>query len=187
VQEELDLEEDQRIQTDTQRYLDHIEKKIYQDIQTRKRIDAGLLFLACQISSCTLAWLLFQLQITLAIIQVSSVCVALLPGLIDVGDGFNFSVSSERWEIDFGQKPLTGVIKLIIGGAVSLSGSAQITAQIVQTQAGIAQTYREIRSNDGLNWQLPNIGLPLLISLLAIFMIGILRKAYSKEEIKDAN
>lgn len=106
-----DEEEQQQINQETVRYLTHIEQKLYADIQTRKRIDSGLLFLACQISSCSLSWLLFQLQVTLAIIQVSSAVVSLLPGLIDVGDGFNFSLSSESWEFTLGQKPLIGIVK----------------------------------------------------------------------------
>jgi hypothetical protein len=85
----LDSEETPQ-QGDTTRYLVHIENKLYADIQARKRIDSGLLFLACQISSCSLSWLLFHLQVTLAIIQVASAVVSLLPGLIEVGDSFSF-------------------------------------------------------------------------------------------------
>ncbi|MFM6255110.1 MAG: hypothetical protein ACKPEQ_39275, partial [Dolichospermum sp.] len=48
---------------ETVRYLAHVENKLYADIQSRKRIDSGLLFLACQFSSCSLSWLLFQLQV----------------------------------------------------------------------------------------------------------------------------
>ncbi|MFM6199436.1 MAG: hypothetical protein ACKPE1_09890, partial [Dolichospermum sp.] len=66
---------------ETTRYLSHVESKLYADIQARKRIDSGLLFLACQFSSCSLSWLLFQLQVTLSIIQLASFCVSCLPGL----------------------------------------------------------------------------------------------------------
>ncbi|AFZ56704.1 hypothetical protein H6G54_17260 [Anabaena cylindrica FACHB-243] len=31
-------------------------------------------------------------------------------GLIDVGDSFSFSISSESWEFTLGQKPLVGII-----------------------------------------------------------------------------
>ncbi|MFM6007687.1 MAG: hypothetical protein ACKPA7_27990, partial [Sphaerospermopsis kisseleviana] len=87
---------------ETTRYLNHIENKLYQDIESRKRIDRGLLFIACQFSSCSLCWLLFELQVTLSIIQLASFCVSCLPGLIDFGDSFNFSLSSESWEFSLG-------------------------------------------------------------------------------------
>ncbi len=174
------------VKQDTERYLAHIESKLYQDIQTRKRIDSGLLFLACQISSCSLSWLLFQLQVTLAIIQVASACISLLPGLIDVGDSCNFSISSDRWEIHLGQKPLIGLVKLAIGVAVSLSGTAKISAEITQTQQAIAKTYQEIKTNQGLSIQLPNISISLVLALSAVVLIGIVKKigGTKNEEIK---
>lgn len=168
--------EDNQINQDTQRYLTHIESKLYQNIQTRKRIDNGLLFIVCQFSSCSLSWLLFELQVTLAIIQVSSTVVSLLPGLIDVGNDFNFSISSESWEFSLGNKPLIGIVKLAIGGAVSFSGTSRITAEVMQTQAAIAQTYQEIRSSEGLSFQLPNIGVSLLLALAGVVLIGIIKK-----------
>lgn len=172
----LDSEETQESNQETARYLAYIEQKLYQDIQTRKRIDSGLLFIACQFSSCSLSWLLFQLQVTLLIIQVSSACLAMLPGLIDMGDSFNFSISSESWEFTLGQKPLIGIIKLAIGCAVSFSGTSKITSEIVQTQNAIAQTYHEIRSSEGLSFQLPNMGMSLLLALAGIVLIGIIKK-----------
>ncbi|MBD2364773.1 hypothetical protein H6G36_26985 [Anabaena minutissima FACHB-250] len=180
----LDGEETQ-INQDTQRYLTHIENKLYQDIQARKRIDSGLLFIACQFSSCSLSWLLFDLQVTLSIIQVFSACLALLPGLIDVGDGFNFSLSSERWEFSLGEKPLVGIVKLAIGVTVSLNGTSKITAEVMQTHEAIAQTYQEIRSSEGLSFQLPNLGMSFLVALLGIAFIGVVRKmGVSKDEIQ---
>ncbi|MFM6310566.1 MAG: hypothetical protein ACKPGB_20345, partial [Dolichospermum sp.] len=86
-------------------------------------------FLACQFSSCSLSWLLFQLQVTLSIIQLASFCVSCLPGLIDVGDSFNFSISSESWEFSLGQKPLVGIVKLGIGIGVSWNGTTKISKE----------------------------------------------------------
>ncbi|WP_071192607.1 hypothetical protein [Trichormus sp. NMC-1] len=172
----LDSEDSTQINQETARYLNHIETKLYADIQTRRRIDSGLLFIACQFSSCSLSWLLFNLQVTLSIIQVTSAVVSLMPGLVDMGDSFNFSLSSESWEFSLGQKPLVGLIKLIIGGAVSMQGTSKITAEIINTQSQIAQTYNEIRSSEGLSFQLPNMGFSLLIGLGAIALIGMLKK-----------
>ncbi|MFM6473100.1 MAG: hypothetical protein ACKPGH_06270, partial [Dolichospermum sp.] len=105
--------------------------------------------MACQFSSCSLSWFLFNLQVTLSIIQLASFCVSCLPGLIDVGDSFNFSISSESWEFSLGEKPLIGVIKLAIGVTVSWNSTAKITKEITNTYAQINQTYQEIKSTDG--------------------------------------
>ena len=176
--EDIDQDnEETPLQGETVRYLTHIENKLYADIQARKRIDSGLLFLACQISSCSLSWLLFNLQVTLTIIQVSSAVVSLLPGLIDVGDSFSFSISSDSWEFNLGQKPLIGIVKLAIGGAVSFSGTSKITSEIIQTKQQIAQTYQEIRSSEGLSFQLPDMGMSLLIALSGVALLGIVKKS----------
>jgi len=167
---------DGQLQGETVRYLTHVENKLYRDIESRRRIDSGLLFIACQFSSCSLSWLLFNLQVTLTIIQVSSAVVSLLPGLIDVGDSFNFSISSDSWEFNLGQKPLIGIVKLAIGGAVSFSGTSKITAEVVQTKQAIAQTYQEIRSSEGLSFQLPDMGMSLLIALSGVVLLGIVKK-----------
>jgi hypothetical protein len=180
-----DIENESVLPSETARYLNHIESKLYADIQSRKRIDSGLLFLACQFGSCSLSWLLFNLQVTLTIIQVASAVVSLLPGLIDVGDSFNFSISSDSWEFNLGQKPLIGIVKLVIGGAVSFSGTSKITAEVVQTKQAIAQTYQEIRSSEGLSFQLPDMGMSLLIALSGVALLGIVKKFSSTNNTGD--
>jgi hypothetical protein len=174
--EDIDQEDNSHLQGETVRYLNHIENKLYEDIAARKRIDSGLLFLACQVSSCSLSWLLFQLQITLSIIQLASFCISCLPGLIDMGDSFNFSISSESWEFSLGNKPLVGLIKLSIGIGVSWQGTAKISKEVTSTYSQITQTYQEIRSSEGLSFQLPDITLSLLIALSAIALLGIAKK-----------
>ncbi len=174
--DELDIENEPALPSETARYLNHIESKLYADIAARKRIDSGLLFLACQFSSCSLSWLLFNLQVTLSIIQLASFCVSCLPGLIDFGDSFNFSISSESWEFSLGNKPLIGIIKLSIGIGVSWNGTAKISKEVASTYAEINQTYQEIRSSEGLSFQLPDMGMSLLIALSGVLLLGIVKK-----------
>lgn len=169
-------QEDSQLNQETVRYLSRIESKLYQDIEARKRIDSGLLFIACQFSSCSLSWLLFELQVTLSIIQLASFCVSCLPGLIDFGDSFNFSLSSESWEFSLGEKPLVGIIKLAIGGVVSWNSTARITKEISNTYAEINATYNEIKSSEGLSFQLPSMGASLLIGVGAVALLGLLKK-----------
>ncbi|MFM6530057.1 MAG: hypothetical protein ACKPIB_17465 [Dolichospermum sp.] len=180
IQDSNDIEDD-TLHGETTRYLSHVESKLYADIQARKRIDSGLLFIACQFSSCSLSWLLFNLQVTLSIIQLASFCVSCLPGLIDFGDSFNFSISSESWEFSLGEKPLIGVIKSAIGVTVSWNSTAKITKEISSTYAQINETYQEIKSSEGLNFQLPSMGISLLIGLSAIALIGFFKKLSSGE------
>ena len=175
--EDIDQDnEDSPLPAETVRYLSHIENKLYQDIERRKRIDSGLLFIACQFSSCSLSWLLFQLQVTLSIIQLASFCVSCLPGLIDFGDSFNFSISSDSWEFSLGNKPLVGVVKLGIGIGVSWQGTAKISKEVASTYAEINRTYEEIRSSDGYNFQLPDVGMTLLIALSGLALLTMFKK-----------
>ncbi|MDM3861762.1 MAG: hypothetical protein PT118_18435 [Aphanizomenon gracile PMC644.10] len=168
--------EDSPLPAETIRYLNHIENKIYADIERRKRIDSGLLFIACQFSSCSLSWLLFQLQVTLSIIQLASFCVSCLPGLIDFGDSFSFSINSDSWSFDLGQKPLVGIVKLGIGIGVSWNGTAKISKEVAHTYSEINRTYEEIRSSEGLSFQLPDVGMSLLIGISCAALIGLIKK-----------
>ncbi|MFM5892032.1 MAG: hypothetical protein ACKOQS_27715 [Dolichospermum sp.] len=183
----LNEDNDGQLPGETTRYLSHVESKLYADIQARKRIDSGLLFLACQISSCSLSWLLFQLQITLLIIQVSSACLALLPGLIDIGDSFNFQIDSQSWQLNLGDKPLVGIVKLLIGSTVSFSGTSKITKEVMETQQAIAQTYSDIRSHEGLNFQLPSFTFSLLLALAGVGLIGFFKKVSTTNQENKNN
>jgi hypothetical protein len=185
-----DIDQDNEVSPlpgETVRYLSHIENKLYADIQARKRIDSGLLFIACQFSSCSLSWLLFQLQVTLSIIQLASFCVSCLPGLIDFGDSFNFSISSESWEFSLGQKPLVGVVKLGIGITTTLNGTGKISKEITNTYAQINQTYQEIRSSDGFNFQLPDVGMSLLIALSGLALLAMFKKFSTNNNQENIN
>lgn len=174
--EELNEEENNNspYPSETVRYLTTVENKLYDDIILRKRIDSGLFFLAMQVSSCSISWVLFHLQVTLSIIQLVSFCVSCLPGLMDVGDGFGFSLSSESWEFTLGQKPMVGVIKLGIGIGVSLNGTAKISKEILNTRNEIRITYKEIQDNN--NWQVPNMEISLLVTFVGIALLGIIKK-----------
>jgi hypothetical protein len=122
----------------------------------------------------------------LSIIQLASFCVSCLPGLIDFGDSFNFSISSESWEFSLGEKPLVGVVKLGIGIGVTWQGTSKITAEIVQTKQAIAQTYDKIRSSEGLSFQLPEMGMSLLIALSGLVLLAMFKK-FSSPSIGDKN
>jgi hypothetical protein len=183
----LNEDDDGQLPGETIRYLSHIENKIYADIERRKRIDSGLLFIACQFSSCSLSWLLFQLQVTLSIIQLASFCVSCLPGLIDFGDSFTFSISSESWEFSLGNKPLVGVVKLGIGITTTLNGTGKISKEITNTYSQINRTYEEIRSSDGYNFQLPDVSMTLLIALSGLALLAMVKKFSSPNNQEDNN
>jgi hypothetical protein len=114
--------------------------------------------------------------VTLSIIQLASFCVSCLPGLIDFGDSFNFSINSDSWSFDLGQKPLVGIVKLGIGIGVSWQGTAKISKEVAHTYSEINRTYQEIRSSDGFNFQLPDMGMSLLIGISCAALIGLFKK-----------
>ena len=91
LDELLDTEDSEPNQ-DTARYLQYIENKLYEEIEARKRLDSGVLFLVCQLGSVSLSWFLFTLQVSISLIVATCIICALLPGLIDAGESFNFEL-----------------------------------------------------------------------------------------------
>ena len=128
----------------TVNYLQKMEAKLYADIEARKRIDSGLLFLSCQVGSASLGWLLFSLQVSISIILAMSMILALLPGLIDCGESFHFELSSERWSLSH-SKPLVALGKLAIGGVIGWNSTQKIVQEVKSTEIQIQQTYSEIK------------------------------------------
>lgn len=164
----LDDDNSAGINQDTARYLQHIESKLYAEIQARKRIDSGLLFLSCQVGSASLAWLLFSMQISISIILAMSMILALLPGLIDCGESFNFELSSERWSLSHA-KPLVAVGKLAIGGVIGWNSTQKIVTEVRSTESQIQQTYTEIKSAQNTNVFI----LPEGVLTPAMFILGL--------------
>jgi hypothetical protein len=84
-----------------------------------------------------------------------------------------------------------GVVKLGIGIGVTWQGTSKITSEIVQTKQAIAQTYDKIRSSEGLSFQLPEMGMSLLIALSGLVLLGMFKKFSTpsigdrKDEIQD--
>jgi hypothetical protein len=173
--DELDnlLNEDnsEGINQNTAKYLQHIEAKLYADIQARQRIDSGLLFLSCQVGSASLAWFLFSLQISISIILAMSMILALLPGLIDCGESFHFELSSERWSLSHA-KPLVAVGKLAIGGVFGWNSTRKIVTEVKLTESQIQQTYTEIKLAQHTNaFAIPQGVLIAVGGLLLIWMV----------------
>lgn len=163
---------------DTARYLQHIESKLYADIEARKRIDSGLLFLSCQIVSASLAWLLFSLQISVSIILAMSMIISLLPGLIDAGESFHFELSSERWSVSHG-KPLVALGKLAIGGVIGWNSTRKILGEVWSTESQIQQTYLEIKSAQNTNtFTIPDLG---TLPILGVVLIGLVAMSLRKK------
>ncbi|MFW9262629.1 hypothetical protein [Nostoc sp. CALU 546] len=165
----LDHDNSVGVNQDTARYLQHIESKLYADIETRKRIDSGLLFLSCQVGSASLAWLLFSLQISISIILAMSMILALLPGLIDCGESFHFELSSERWSLSHA-KPLVALGKLAIGGVIGWNSTQKIVQEVKSTEIQIQQTYSEIKSAQNTN----NFTIQEGILMPVIFVLGLI-------------
>ena len=86
-----------------------------------------------------------------------------------------------------GNKPIIGLTKLAIGGAVSASGTSKITSEIIQTQQAIAQTYHQIKAGEGLSFQLPNVTFSLLITLAGIAILGFIKLSKNKDINNDEN
>jgi hypothetical protein len=157
------------INKNTANYLQNMEAKLYADIEARKRIDSGLLFLSCQVGSASLAWILFSLQISISIILAMSMILALLPGLIDCGESFHFELSSDRWSLSHA-KPLVALGKLAIGGVIGWNSTQKIVTEIKFTEIQIQQTYSEIKSSQNTN----TFTIPAGLLMPVIFVLGLI-------------
>ncbi|MFM6472165.1 MAG: hypothetical protein ACKPGH_01465, partial [Dolichospermum sp.] len=62
---------------------------------------------------------------------------------------------------------------------VSWNSTAKITKEITNTYAQINQTYQEIKSTDGFNFQLPSMGMSLLIAISGVVLLGIVKKFFN--------
>lgn len=162
----------------TANYLQKMEARLYADIEARKRIDSGLLFLSCQVGSASLAWLLFSMQISISIILAMSMILALLPGLIDCGESFHFELSSERWALNH-DKPLVAVGKLAIGGIVGWNSTQKIVAEVRATESQIQDTYAQIKSAQNSNAFVIPQG--LLMAAAGVIFIGMLIMSMRKK------
>ena len=69
-----------------------------------------------------------------------------------------------------------GIVKLGIGIGVSWQGTAKISSEIAHTYAQINQTYSEIKSSEGLSFQLPDLSMSLLIALSGMALLAIVKK-----------
>ncbi len=137
----VEQEPDTDIDPETLRYLAKVERDLYLALETRERIDRGLFFFSAQAGSLSLSYFLFNFQVTLSIIQLLCTITSLMPGLIAVSDGFSLSLSSTGWDLQFGSRPLVGIVQLGIGATVAWNGTAKVTQAVVETQKGITATY----------------------------------------------
>ncbi|MFM6219197.1 MAG: hypothetical protein ACKPDM_02350, partial [Dolichospermum sp.] len=65
--------------------------------------------------------------------------------------------------------------------------TAKITKEITNTYAQINQTYQEIKSTDGFNFQLPSMGMSLLIALSGVVLLGIVKKFSNTNNRESSN
>jgi hypothetical protein len=131
----------------TERYLETIEAEMYSEISIRKRIFKGLLFFTCQTASVSLSWFLFNLQLSQAAIHLIAGLIAIMPGLINLGDGFNADISSEGWNLKLGENPLMGLGQIAVGVAIHKVSTESIDTAFNATRADIESTYRQISVN----------------------------------------
>jgi hypothetical protein len=155
------------IDRETGTYLVEIEKNLYTLASTREKIDAGLLFVSCQFSSVSIAWLLYSIQVSLIPVSVIASAIALLPGLIQISDSFGFSLNSEKWELHIQQKPLAGFVKLGLGLVTSYCGTAKIIGLESQSKSQIETAYNQIERPAF------NVSIPTDLGILAVVLLSL--------------
>jgi len=151
----------QNIETTT--YLREIETELYESISHRKKLQSWLLFTSCQVTSASLALLLFQLSANLVATYCLSSFVALLPGLLDA-TGVIAINSKKDWEVSTN---LETVAKLVAGGGTAIATNYQIWSRVQSTRVGLEHSYKVIRK-DNPYLEVVNAALPLVIVAAAV-------------------
>ena len=80
-----------------------------------------------------------------------------------------------------------GVVKLGIGITTTLNGTGKISKEITNTYTQINRTYEEIRSSDGFNFQLPDVGMTLLIALSGLALLTMFKKFSTNNNQENKN
>jgi hypothetical protein len=94
--------------------------------------------------------------------------VAILPGLIDFGDGFNGHASNEGWHVDVSHNPLISIGKVVVGGTINYLATDSINKSFKQTEQAITSTYRDINTNNTPDNLTTNVA--LFSVLIAVFV-----------------
>jgi hypothetical protein len=178
--EEEFSEADSTSDSPTSKYLSHVEDCLYNEVNHRKMIDSGLLFLSCQISSTSVAWVFASMQISTSIMVASCITISLIPGIVDAGDSFRMELSSDRWEISH-SKPLVAISKLIIGLTISWNSSQSIARDIWRTESNIQSIYTDVKNSKSDGW----ISIPMADVILPVLIASIIGMAFLKLKPKN--
>lgn len=159
--------------TENEKYLEQIERDLYNSIQTRKTVQSWLFFGISQVGSASFALWLFQLGANLLAIYAIASFIAVLPGLLDCTG--HIAVNSRReWEVS---TPTPAAFKLVGGTTTAAIVNYQVWTRVSHTQAEINETYKDIRRDSP--WvEMFNGGLAvaIVITILGLLVVGRVKK-----------
>ena len=147
-----------------------MEKNIYRQVETRKKIASWLVFGVCQSGSVSLSIWLLQTTANLTVALTGSAFLALLPGVIDLSgeiliDGKNSSIKTE----------LKPVLKLMGGLGFFVVSNHRHWEAYKTTRDGIHLTYNQIRPTSPWVESLPTVftvGVAAVLGLAGVLVAG---------------
>lgn len=156
--------------TETSRYLEEMEKNIYKQIETRKKVASWLVFGVCQSGSVSFSIWLLQTTANLTVALTGSAFLALLPGVMDLTgeilvDGKNSSIKTE----------LKPVLKIMGGLGFFVVSNHRHWEAYKTTRDGIQLTYEQIRPSSPWIESLPTVftvGVAAVLGLAGILAAG---------------
>jgi|GEM_PF-5515050 disulfide bond formation protein DsbB len=135
------------ISPETLRYLTRLEQDLYNAVETRANIDSWLVFGSAQAASLTLPYVLFNLGVTLSIIQLFGVLTGVAPGIIGISQDWRFRKGTDGWEIDLGKNPVAVCAKIGVGGLISWNGTGRISSATEKTRVALEEAKKAITPN----------------------------------------
>ena len=154
----------------TSRYLEEMEKNIYRQVETRKKIASWLVFGVCQSGSVSLSIWLLQTTANLTVALTGSAFLALLPGVMDLGGEIFIDTKNASIRTDL--KP---VLKLIGGLGFFVVSNHRHWHAYKTTREGIQLTYDQIRPSSPWIESLPTVftvGVAAALGLAGIIVAG---------------
>ena len=154
----------------TSRYLEEMEKNIYRQVETRKKIASWLVFGVCQSGSVSLSIWLLQTTASLTVALTGSAFLALLPGVMDLGGEIFIDTKNASIRTDL--KP---VLKLIGGLGFFVVSNHRHWHAYKTTREGIQLTYDQIRPSSPWIESLPTVftvGVAAALGLAGIIVAG---------------
>lgn len=140
---ETQKEKQEILSEEAQKFLKEFKEEQQQVIETRKNIEDLMFFLSCQISSVSLASILFNYVVGLNVISWLCLFIANLPA-ISQANGISIEKTEHGWRVVLMKNPFRMTMQFVSGTVLTFLTIKTYQGQIEQTEELINGVYDQI-------------------------------------------